>query len=172
MGDVRHILGSGEKSASASGVSQGLRHDLAVWPAFPWVPQPMGVPLLSLSSCRISRTEYTLTLELSCSLSGTSNPNQLKLTGRFQCCISDLAGRGPELGRQGCHILSHCSDTWEGCESPESRGCRALLCVDESSTLHPAPPTAVFSSVSYRTIKLGMLLGRPWLCSVLLVSLI
>lgn len=132
----------------------------------------MEVPLLSFPSCSISRTKHTLTPELSCSQSGTSNTNQLKLTGTFHCCISDLAGRGPELGRQGCHILSHCSDTWEGCESLESRGCCALLYVDKSSTLHPAPPTAAFSSVSYRTIKLGMLLGRPWLCSVLLVSLI
>lgn len=50
MGDVRHVLGLGEKSACTSGLSQGLGQDPAVWPAFPWVPQPMEVPLLSVPS--------------------------------------------------------------------------------------------------------------------------
>lgn len=161
MGDVRHILGLGEKSAS--GVSEGFRHDPAVWPAFPWVPQPMEVSLLSFPSCRISRTEHTLPLELSCSRSSTFNTNQLKLTGRFHCCISDLAGKGPELERQGCHVLSHCSDTVEGRESPESRGCRALLCADDLSMLHPAPPTTAFQQCQLQN-------PSNWECSCLVIS--
>lgn len=134
----------------------------------------------------ISRTKHTLPLELSRSQSGIFNSNQLKLTGEFHCRISDLAagtfrvsipaGRGPELERQGCHVLSHCSDIQEGHEreSLESRGCRGLLCADALSTLDPAPSTASFQQCQLQN-------PSNWECSwvvspgsvpVLLVSLI
>lgn len=156
-----------------------------MWSAFPWVPQPMEVPLPSFPSCMISRTKHTLPLELSCSQSGLFNTNQLKLTGRFHCClgsrhtrISIPAGRPPELEWQGCHILSHCSDIREGCEcaSLESWGCHGLLCADDLSTLDPAPPTASLQQPQLQNHQTGNAPGCLTLAGrgsvpVLLVSL-